>query len=304
MSLTCPTPTLQADLRIGQLAPYRDNANDIFGVNDIGLPNGCQIEQVHTLQRHAQRFPTSYFDDGPNDQHFAEKVANFSQAHANSSFSGPLAFLNTYRYLLNESYLTGIGAATEFQSGVSFWNRYGRTLFDAGPGQLQYSPTYANGTARQRPLLRTTSQSRIQNSQINWALGFFGPSFYERPDPTLSAFGNGSLFDVLIIPEGGTENNTLASYDSCFADFLVNNGDLGDRDLLFRYVPLYLANATQRMQQYAPQGFEFTVNDTYAMQSICAYEIAYIASSDFCTLFTEDEWAGFENTLDIEYYCT
>jgi hypothetical protein len=38
------------------------------------------------------------------------------------------------------------------------------------------------------------------------------------------------------------------------------------------------------------------------MQSICAYEYNYLYSSDFCTLFTEQEWEGFENTLDIEYY--
>lgn len=38
------------------------------------------------------------------------------------------------------------------------------------------------------------------------------------------------------------------------------------------------------------------------MQSLCAYEHGYIGQSDFCNLFTEDEWAGFENTLDIEYY--
>jgi hypothetical protein len=38
------------------------------------------------------------------------------------------------------------------------------------------------------------------------------------------------------------------------------------------------------------------------VQSICAYETQYIGSSDFCTLFTEAEWQGFENTLDIEYY--
>jgi hypothetical protein len=44
------------------------------------------------------------------------------------------------------------------------------------------------------------------------------------------------------------------------------------------------------------------VNDTYAMQSICAYEMGFIGQSDFCTLFTEDEWTGFENTLDMEYY--
>lgn len=42
----------------GQISPYSDNAEDYFGVDDVGLPSGCQIEQVQTLQRHAQRFPT------------------------------------------------------------------------------------------------------------------------------------------------------------------------------------------------------------------------------------------------------
>jgi len=116
--------------------------------------------------------------------------------------------------------LTGVGADTEFTSGTTFWNRYGRTLYNATPGQLQYNATYPNGTARPKPLLRTTSQSRIENSEISWALGFFGPSFYPTPMPGLESFVNGSLFDVVIIPEGGTENNTLAAYDSCFEDDL------------------------------------------------------------------------------------
>lgn len=38
------------------------------------------------------------------------------------------------------------------------------------------------------------------------------------------------------------------------------------------------------------------------MQSICAYETNYIGHSDFCPFFTEEEWEGFENTLDILYY--
>ena len=37
-------------------------------------------------------------------------------------------------------------------------------------------------------------------------------------------------------------------------------------------------------------------------RTLCAYETNYLGRSDFCTLFTEDEWAGFENALDIEYY--
>ena len=203
---------------------------------------------------------------------------------------------------MGESYLTGIGASTEFTSGVSFWNKYGRILYNAVPGQLQYNSTYPNLTARAKPVLRTTSQSRIENSQINWALGFFGPSFLETPEPSLQSFANGSLFDVVIIPEGGTENNTLASYDSCFQDLAPDIGTIGDTDLFFQYVPLYIGDATARMNQYAPEGFKFNDNDTYAMQSICAYETAYIGMSDFCNLFTEEEWQGFEQTLDIEYY--
>ncbi|KAJ9619892.1 hypothetical protein H2203_008166 [Taxawa tesnikishii (nom. ined.)] len=280
----------------GQITPYSDNAENLFGVQDVGLPSGCQVEQVHTLQRHANRFPTAYYDDGLNDENFASKVQNWTAANSTQLFTGPLAFLNSYQYIMGESLLTGLGAATEFSSGVAFWNRYGRALYNATVAQLAY-----NGSGQAKPVLRTTSQSRIENSQINWALGFFGTSFQAVPDPALSNFTSGDLFDVVIIPEGGTENNTLASYDSCFNDYVSGIGDLGDMDLE-HYLPLYLGNATARMQAYAPSGFTFTVNDTYAMQSICAYESGYIGSSDFCGLFTEDEWAGFENTLDILYY--
>lgn len=299
------SPKLLTDLRTisqywGQITPYHDNADDHFGVDYVGLPSGCQIEQVHSLQRHANRFPGAYVDDGLNNEAFAEKVAEFTSA-ANSSeqFTGPLAFLNSYEYVMGESYLTGRGAVTEFEAGSTFWSRYGRTLYNATNGQLAYNSSFANGTARPKPVLRTTGQSRIQNSQINWALGFFGQSFQETPEPSL---GNVTEpFEVVVIPEGGTENNTLAAYDSCFNDYVPGIGDLGDSDL-YSYLPKYLTAARARLQQYAPSGFEFSLNDTYAMQDICAYENSYIGQSDFCGLFTEDEWAGFENTLDMIYY--
>lgn len=250
---------------------------------------------MQTLQRHAQRFQTTSEDDGENDQRFAEKVTNFTSTSPNSSFTGPLSFLNTYQYAMKDNgLLTGVGAITEFTSGVSFWNRYGRVLYNASVGQLAYDPLYPNGTVRPKITLRTTSQSRIENSQINWALGFFGPSYATVPDPTFENVTSG--FDVVIIPEGGTENNTLASYDSCPNDYVDGIWNIGDLDL-YTYLPKYLASATKRLQEYSP--IQLTYNDTYAMQSICAYEYAYIGMSDFCGLFTEDEWSGFENTLDM-----
>ncbi|KAF1989314.1 3-phytase [Aulographum hederae CBS 113979] len=299
-----PSSRLTSDLAYisrhwGQISPYADNAEDFFGVDEVGLPDGCQIEQAHILQRHANRFPTALFDDGLNDENFAQKINNWTSVNSTKYFTGPLKFLNSYQYLMGESYLTGLGANAEFASGIAFWNRYGRILYNSSLGQLAYNASFPNGTARPKLVLRTTGQSRIWNSQINWALGFFGTSFQVDPDPTLANFT--STYDVVVIPEGGTENNTLASYDSCFNDNNVPEGQLGDLDIL-TYLPKYLTKATRRMQKYAPHGFTFTLNDTYAMQSICAYETNYIGASDFCTLFTEQEWTGFENTLDMEYY--
>lgn len=282
----------------GEITPYSDNAENYFGVEDVGVPSGCQIEQAHLLQRHANRFPTSGADDGGNDERFAGKVVNFTTS-SSALFTGPLTFLNTYRYEMAESYLTGLGASTEFQAGVSFWNRYGRTLYNASVGQVAYNASFPNGTARPKPVLRTTSQSRIYDSEISWSLGFFGSSFETKPNANLTDAA--IPFSVVVIPEGGSENNTLASYDSCTNDNDDAIGYLGDSDL-FAYIPKYLQAATVRMQQYAPSAFIFTTNDTYAMQSICAYEFGYLGQSDFCALFTEDEWASFENTLDMQYY--
>lgn len=248
----------------GQLTPYADNAEDFFGVDATGLPDGCQVEQAHLLQRHGSRFPTSYFDDGVNDENFASKVSNWTQANSKEQFTGPLSFLNSYRYQMGESYLVGTGASQLFSSGVTFWERYGRVLYNASMGQLAYNTSFPNGTARTKPVLRTTSQSRIENTQINWALGFFGPSFMQTPNPTLA--NATSPFNLVVIPEGGTENNTLASYDSCFNDNNQPEGLLGDYDLLFNYVPIYLSDANKRLSQYVPSGFNLTLNDTYAMQ--------------------------------------
>lgn len=62
-------------------------------------------------------------------------------------------------------------------------------------------------------------------------------------------------------------------------------GYIGD-DLLFNLVPVALADATARFNAYAPAGFTFTTNDSFAMQSICAYETGYLGEgmSAFCMI--------------------
>lgn len=235
----------------GQIRPYSDNNESYFGINDIGLPDGCQVEQVHLLERHGSRFPTGYYDDGINDDNFASKVMNYP------NFTGPLSFLNDYQYNLGSGQLVGRGAVQSFDAGVTFWQRYGRILYNATAGQLAYNSSYPNGTARIKPALRTTSQARIYNSEINWALGFFGTSFLSPPNPTIA--NSTSPYNLVIIPEGGTENNTLASYDSCANDNLEPIVDVGDQ-ILEKYIQQYLGSAQSRLQQYVPSNFNLTIN--------------------------------------------
>lgn len=63
-NMTLLTDINQISRYWGQITPYADNAEDHFGVQSTGLPEGCQVEQAHVLQRHAQRFPTSGDLDG------------------------------------------------------------------------------------------------------------------------------------------------------------------------------------------------------------------------------------------------
>lgn len=241
----------------GQITPYIDNNETYFGVNDTGLPDSCQVEQFHLLERHGARFPTGYFDDGLNDENFAQKVYNFTSVNTTAKFTGPLYFLNGYSYELGDGLLVGQGAVQSFSAGVSFWQRYGRVLYNATNAQLAYNASLPDGSQRTKPVLRTTSQSRIWNSGINWALGFFGPSYEAVPNPTIA--NATSPFEWVVIPEGGTENNTLASYDSCFNDDVNPIGELGDLDLE-NYLKIYLTDATSRLQAYCPEGFTLNHN--------------------------------------------
>lgn len=188
----------------GQLSTYKYNTPDLFGVKQVGLPDGCQIEQVHLLQRHAERFPhPGDAQDGLNIEKFTAKAVEIIKA--GKRFKGPLAFLNSWRNILGGEYLTGTGAMAEIASGVQFWNLYGRLLYNASEGQLGYQPEDVD----RRPLLRTPSQSRMHNSMTNWALGFFGPSYQENAQ---FASNWTKAFRTLIVPEvePGPWNNTLA----------------------------------------------------------------------------------------------
>ena len=72
----------------------------------------------------------------------------------------------------------------------------------------------------------------------------------------------------LIIESNGF-NNSLAGYDNCPNANTWRNS--GGRNATQEWVSIYLKDATERLQGLI-KDFEWTIEDTYAAQTMCPYE--------------------------------
>lgn len=222
---------------------------------------------MHILHRHGARYPSG--SGGPST--FAVRLYNATAVnHTVVTGSGPLQFLNGWTYKLGAEILTPPGRQELYDSGVFHRMAYGSLL----------------DTFTSIPVFRTTSEDRMVKSATNWLGGFFG--FPYDTDAHLS-----------IIAEADGYNNTLATYDTCNNSNTDTIGYYADANIA-HFIPIYLANATTRIQQYIT-GINLTSEDIYGMQNLCAYETVALGYSSFCDLFTEEEWKGFEYTLDLDF---
>lgn len=167
--------------------------------------------------------------------------------------------------------LTPIGRTEESDSGSSFRTKYGYLL---------------NKITKHKPIFRTTTQDRMYNSAIEFISGFFG--VYNWQD-------NAHLVQI-IEEKKGAFNNTLNPMQTC-KEQEVNIGD----DLKKEWYNIYLQDALTRINEQAV-GYEFTIDDIYAMQDTCAYETVALGYSSFCSLFTKSEWEAYEYASDLTNY--
>ncbi|KAF8214171.1 phosphoglycerate mutase-like protein [Mycena galopus ATCC 62051] len=255
----------------GNLSPWYSVGRNAFGV-DSGpeTPETCRVTGLHFLHRHGARYPTAYASYGG--------PANFSsRLHAAAdkwTASGDLAFMNEWTYKLGEEVLTPFGRQQLFDLGVSMRLKYGFLLKNF---------TESNTI----PVFRTESQDRMLASAMNFAIGFFGYPFEGQ-------------YQQSITIEAGGFNNTLAPYKTCPNTGDVLKADRG-RDFVAKWADVYLKSAVKRLR---PQmvGYELSVEDVYVLQQMCAYETVALGYSKFCELFTEDEWDGFNYSLDLFFW--
>lgn len=252
----------------GNLGPWY-SVQGAFGLPDTSpqVPEGCQLEQAHLLFRHGARYPTS----GSSPSQFAATLHSAATGSSGVSATGPLEFLNTWTYKLGAEILTPFGRLQPHNLGVGFRVKYGELL---------------NGFT-EIPVFRTTSEDRMQNSLANFAVGFFGVPEYLT-----------SYHEEIIIESSGF-NNTLAPWENC----PNANNEISDVSGYpsGNWTQIYLNQTTARLQQYLA-GLNLTADDVYAMQQLCAYETVALGYSSFCDLFTEEEWRGFEYSIDLSFW--
>lgn len=67
------------------------------------------------------------------------------------------------------------------------------------------------------------------------------------------------------------------------------------------WIEKYTAPLVARFNKAAP-GFNFTKTDIYGMQQLCGYDNVIRNRTDFCNVFTADEWLDFEYANDLMYF--
>ncbi|KAG2078611.1 phosphoglycerate mutase-like protein [Suillus decipiens] len=251
----------------GNLAPMY--SVESFGLPDASpiIPEGCGLNTVHLLIRHGARYPTS--SSGP-----PQFATDLNTAASNESFSatGELEFLATWTYKLGAEILTPFGRDSLFSNGVAFRYRYGNLL----------------NAFTDLPVFRTTSENRMVDSALNFAAGFFGLTTYETD------------YHQEIIIEADGFNNTLDPHKTCTNANTEDIGHFGDIQS-GKWADIYLKSAQERLQPLIP-GFNLTTSQLIAMQEMCTYETVALGYSEFCDLFTEEEWEGYEYYVDLNFW--
>ncbi|KAL9940470.1 hypothetical protein V8E36_001175 [Tilletia maclaganii] len=270
-------PALPSDFNafkhMGPLTPY--SSSDGFGVDDAkyrdvpdGLPSGarCVVDQVHILHRHGARYPTSH---APPES-LAKYLGGLDPKAV--TFKGPLAFLAGWRYRLGSELLTPIGRGQLYASGVASAVRYGLLFAD-------------DIKRKSKIVVRTGSQFRIIDSAVAWLSGFLGPNWRDSVNLEIQIEAPG--FNSTISPWFACPNGrraTRVGYANSAA-----------------FVEQAFTPTARRLNQYV-EGAAFNATAIVGALQMCSYETVAFGRSDFCSLFTKDEFLAYEYAWDLQFY--
>lgn len=242
------------------IAPYFEPSDPPF---DPAPPQGCNVTRAAYLIRHAAIYAND-FDYEEYIEPFVKKL-NASQAAGNVSWSSSptLSFLESWKSPISEAeeeMLTKVGQLEAFQLGLDIENRY---------------PTF-----RQPAKVWASTAERTVKSAQSFIQGLVT---------------NANATTLIQVSEAEAEGaDSLTPYEGCPA-YSSSRGSSQSEVFL----DIYTKPILSRFRAEIPH-FNWTADDIVGMQELCGYETVIRGSSPFCSLslFTPDEWLGFEYMND------
>lgn len=237
-------------------------------------PPQCKLQQVQLFARHGERYPSKDVGKAIN-QTFA-KLESY-----NSSFKGPLKFLNDYQFFLPNS--DNLELETTHDNSLNPNNPY-LGMTDAQKHGLEFLAEYgdwiANTTNSTNFTAFTSSSRRVHDTAVYF----------------LEALGNRFNFDLQIVPETPQSGaNTLVPKFGCPAWGPVN------RDIVNSFGNGFLNDITNRLQDANP-GLDINATDAHNLFDWCAFEINARGYSEICDVFTREELINYSYQQDLNTY--
>ncbi|KAL7279575.1 hypothetical protein ACG7TL_005975 [Trametes sanguinea] len=157
-------------------------------------PAGCNITQVHILQRHGARYPNA--EDGQNYSRAVDHLAS-----ADKFRDKRLKFLKEYEYDLGADDLVPFGASQTFEAGQIAFKRYGQLV-----------------NTTQIPFVRAAGAPRVISTATNWTVGFAAAS-HQRYQPYLNVIISEEYNNTLNndCPNAGDGTPEMETWRSVFA---------------------------------------------------------------------------------------
>jgi len=228
---------------------------------------------VQVLSRHGSRFPTA---------HKTEKYRNLIDTIQKKSKSliGKYAFLENFEFSLGADNLTAFGRREMVDSGVKLFERY---------PDLSRTNT---------PFYRAAGSCRVVDSAEQFSIGFKRaragrsretPPEISMPDP------------VLVIPEGHHYNNTL-NYGLCKA-FRAPPFSLISKNARDTWRDIFVPPIRKRTNR--DLGLTLKKKQIIYLMDMCPFQSVSHAdgsASDFCDLFTDEEWQAYDYYRSLEKY--
>ncbi|KAI9817581.1 MAG: acid phosphatase pho5 [Pycnora praestabilis] len=167
------------------------------------------------------------------------------------------------------------GSLEAFTTGVKLRTRYSHLL-----GEL---PT-------RKTKLWASDSKRVVDTARYFSAGFFSLDWEEVANLEL------------ISETEGLGANTLTPGDTCkwYRDDAEYGHDYGI-GMLKKFIPTYLEAVRDRLAQQNPD-IVFDIGEIYSMQEMCGFETTVRGSSQWCDVFTHEDWLNFEYARDLIHY--